>query len=813
MRFTKVVTLLTFCFLPIFSLPSSSFRNAMGDDTPASPESVLVNAIAGFNQQERRRRGVVQPVDNSPLNAAKVRRSIRLAIEFLKNEQNKDGHWKHERSEGDTTALCALALMNAGISSKDPMIKKAIDHIRSIESPQTYFVSLRVMCLATADPKGKIYLADIRKDVEWLVKTRCPDGGWSYPGSMKIGDSSNSQFALLALHEASRIGIKIPKTEWEKIKGYWAATFKPKEGGFAYYRMDEGRGVRGSMTCAGICSWIIIQENLADPANGLNGDFANCCGIDPNLDLVESGFNWLAKNYTVRTNPKGNPGTVLYYLYGLERAGRLSGRRFIGGNDWYRDGAKQLLKWQNGGSWATRNGHGEKNPLVATSFALLFLSKGKRPVAIGKFDHGTKDWDLHPKGVHFLTRRLEKEWNLKLNWQTVRARNATVDDFLEAPVLFMSGKDALLLDQKQKDNLKLYLENGGFLFAEACEGEGCGNANEYDRAFRQLMFEIFPDSELAPLEPDHSIWSSHYPLSPNEERPLLGVQACCRTSVVYCPKNLSCYWTLDQSKVFNDQRVNIGLKRRIEYCSRVGVNVVAYATNRQLKDKGETPKLVQDQKETLAERALVFPKLRHSGGADDAPNAWRNVLQQVSRLGLEINMEKKLIEPTVENLKSFPFVFVHGRSQFSFTKEQREAIRKHLELGGFVFADSVCASEEFTKSFRNEMKAILGKSLQPIAPNHEIWTDRRFGHNISQVTLRIKDAKAKGGFREQIGRPELEGAEINGRLAVVFSPLDLSCALESSTGSQCTGYTKDDAIKIGSNVILYSMLSDSSGSR
>ncbi len=56
-------------------------------------------------------------------------------------------------------------------------------------------------------------------------------------------------------------------------------------------------------------------------------------------------------------------------------------------------------------------------------------------------------------------------WNQKLNWQTVKAETASVDDLLETPVLFMSGKDAINLGQTQKDNLKKYLENGGVLFA------------------------------------------------------------------------------------------------------------------------------------------------------------------------------------------------------------------------------------------------------------------------------------------------------------------------------------------------------------
>ena len=151
---------------------------------------------------------------------------------------------------------------------------------------------------------------------------------------------------------------------------------------------------------------------------------------------------------------------------------------------------------------------------------------------------------------------------------------------------------------------------------------------------------------------------------------------------------------------------------------------MAYATDRKLREKGETPTLYQDNAELLAERALVFPKLQHSGGADDAPNAWRTILRDVQSVGLEMKIDKTLIPITDKALANHPLVFMHGRYGFKLSAEQRDALRKHLELGGTIFADSICASQAFTKSFRDEMKKVLGRPLAPIDPNHEIWTDR-----------------------------------------------------------------------------------------
>jgi hypothetical protein len=751
-----------------------------------------------------------------PLSPEAVRKSLKQGVEFLRSKQLPDGSWPEFQYRGDATALCTLALLNTQDDPNDPSIDRGIRYLLGVtreERIRNYVLALRIMVLASADPKGEKYRRELAADVKFLLKNQILDGpgagGWTYERTANMfanSDASNSQFALLALHEAANVGIKIPRENWQLAKKYWESCFVPIVGGFAYRPGDPT--ILGSMTCAGISSWIIIEENLADPNQLFDGDRALCCRNNKDQEVVDIAINWLVRNYSVKANPvsggRGNDN-VMYYLYGMERAGRLSGRRYFGPHDWYRDGAKELLfRQQRDGHWVTR-GHGEDSPHIATALALLFLSKGKRPVAIGKYQHSqAPDWDQHPDGVHFLTRRLESDWAQKLNWQTVSGVEGTVDDLLEAPVLFLSGAKPLQLNQTQKENLKKYLENGGFLFAEACQGEGCGEGN-FDKAFRQLMAELFPDSELEVLDAGHAIWNAQYPLLPNPERPLYGLRACCRTSVIYCPANLSCYWALERPAV--KEIASPELQQRIEYCTRLGVNVVTYATGRILKDKGEAPKLEENTVATLSHRVLEFPKIIHDGGADEAPNALRILMREMQAQGLRIKLDKKLIQATDDGLFDFPFVYIHGRSAFRFTDQERTALKLFLEQGGFIMADSICTSKQFTASFREEIKSIIGQPLKPLGPDHEIWNER-FGGRIEQVTLRTKNSKAPGGFDASVRAPELEGIEVNGRLAVVFSPNDLSCALENSTFSQCDGYLHEDAIRIGKKVIFYSLLSD-----
>lgn len=785
----------------------------------------LTTSVSAFPQ--RFPREVQLPVDVS---AEEVRNAIEKGKRFLLDKQSSDGKWRDlENFVDGTTGLATLALLNAKEPADSRAMKAALQALqnRKAENLSTYALSLRIMALALADPTGRTYRGRIQSDVDQLVRTQLVEGhnsgGWGYgANSMRSADASNSQFAILALHEASLLGIDIDEVVWLRAKRYWEALHRNRSG-FVYNVTGSG-SVTGSMTCAGISSWIIINENLAEPDDFLDRGDVVCCGDDFDLQVTRDAIRWLGQNFAVSYNPPArgsrNAGAKMYYLYGMERAGRLSGERFFGDHDWYREGAAHLVSKQSrDGSWKHGGGHAETMGEISTSFALLFLAKGKRPVVFGKYQHtNSVDWDRHPKGIHYLTRQIEADWresvknsDPKLNWQTVRGVDATVDDLLEAPVLFFSGRDKLQLTPKQEENLRKYIENGGFIFAEACQGDGCGANVAFDRSFRDLVGRLFPDSELQPLPPDHPIWTANHQLkSPDPKWPVLGVQACCRTSIVYVPRNLTGYWRLNRKNLMDKFPANVA--KQIEYCSKLGVNVATYATGRQLDDKGDRPKIsdVVDFK-MLEGRNLQFPKLSHSGGSDDAPNAWRNLQNEVqTNTGLRIKVEKKMISPVKEQLAEHPFVFMHGRNDFRFSEAERKAIKRYLELGGFIFADSICSSPEFTKAFRREFNQIFRDiQLEKMPADHPMFNDATYGYELHKgVILRRPDPEMPSGVRERVDLPQLEALEVEGRLAVIFSPFDISCALENATTTQCEGYSRGDAIKIGTNVILYRLQSD-----
>ncbi len=733
------------------------------------------------------------------IDSASVKRAIDRGTAFLVDQQQERGNWSENATNpGGVTALCTLALLESGLTARHPAVSRALAYLRSFETPgTTYSTSLHLMVMAKAAPRTE--RLRIARYAKWLVDAQNKrSGGWSYHSGPPTDDPSNSQFALLALHQAERVGVTIPLQTWRLAQQYWQERQQPS-GAWSYNRFGLATG---SMTCAGIASLVITSQHARQPSASIVNGQVQCCG-DVSAELaVEKGLDWLGLAFSVQKNP-GSSSYFLYYMYGMERVGRMTGQRFLGRFDWYRQGADSLVKRQDklDGSWRAQG-----NALVNSAFALLFLSKGRRPVVISKLRYGdpqSANWNKHPSGIHNLTRFVEARWQQDLTWQTTDIQVAQLTDLMESPVLFISGYQSLQLDEQEKTNLRNYVNQGGFLLVESC----CGDA-AFDSEFRLLMKEMFPESPLTTLPPDHAIWFAQDDVDPKFVGRVEGIQSCCRTSVVYLPDNLSCYWDLYQHGRRSEYPEQV--QQQLDAHIKFGGNVIAYATNRELKRKLDRPLATfqETDVDSPLRGTLFVPKLSHGGGGNDAPNSLTNLLG-VMRLQLEMRVSTKqqLVQPT-DKLTDYPLLFLHGRRDFQLNEQQRQALGTYIRRGGFVFADAICASEEFASAFRREMKEIFpDQSLVNVAAGHPLLRDDFGGYDVTKLTLRdpaFRDAET-GAPRATLVVPLLEGLTLDGRLAVIFSPHDLSCALENQTSPECKGYSREDATRLGSNIILFGL--------
>ena len=527
-----------------------------------------------------------------------VERAIRDGIRYLKQQQKADGSWDDAspQAKTGTTSLVTLALLTAGEKPDSPCHPQGTGSSAPLRTRRSGAAPMRSRCRpwCSRPPSPQRDQLRIAANAAWLESAqikpgqRGPPGCWTYTAAPQGGDNSNTQYALLGLNAASEAGVPVRPEVWALARLYWEKTQR-RDGGWGYHAGDPIS--TSSMTCAGISSLVITGSRRFQGSEYLQGALIHNCGQGAGSPNLSSAINWLAANFAVGQNFPMGQQWKHYFLYGLERAGRLAGIRFFGQHDWYRLGAEELVRTQDrlSGFWRGVT----EQPVVATSFAVLFLAKGRAPVLVNKLRHGPRgDWNHDPDDIRNLVAVVSRDWKNLLTWQIVDPALASVADLLQAPIVFLNGHRVPEFNAQAKQNLREYVEQGGFLLADAC----CSNP-EFDSGFKQLVKELFPEEEykLRPLSDDHPVWRAKHLLTPGAY-PLWGIEHGCRTVVIYSPKDLSCYWNQAEHSPTNTAVI---------LATRVGQNIVDYATGRELPADKLVVREVHDFKADSAKRGRL----------------------------------------------------------------------------------------------------------------------------------------------------------------------------------------------------------------
>ena len=782
-----------------------------------------------------------EPTKREPL-VDQVRRAIDQGVRYLKQNQNRNGAWNDKlgafNHPGGPTCLALLALLNCGVPPNDPVIERGLNHIRGLGSPTTYVRSLQTMVYAEAGlVEDKVR---IQANVDHLIKIRVRDKqgllkGWSYdyPGPQGGGaDNSNTQYALLGLHTGRLAGAKIDRAVWEEIREFYIRT-QNDDGGWGYSPSAGGAFANNAstltMTTAGLCGLLISGMELNDGRETIlaNGTATNC-GIYKENEPAQRALSWIGSPLHFRFDM---PQRTFYNIYGIERAGRLSGQRFFHTRDWYREGCQILSKLpdpmkretgnafsdpQGGWYWSER-GTWDSWPVVSTSFALLFLSKGRTPVLVSKLAHGRPrgadtDWNNDRNDCRHLVDFAGKElWErLPMAWQTFDMQRAlesrpgaqvTEDDMLEitsellqSPIVYFNGHKSpadRFTDQEIK-LLQRYVDNGGFILVEAC----CGDAR-FDKGFQKLCERLFEDNPLEYLPAEHPVWKSHFTIGPGSIK-LKGIQMGCKTVLIYSPEDLSCQWESNKRDT-----------PRGALAFRIGTNIIAYATGKE----PPRPRLTKTDLANLKDDPRLVPRgflkvaqLQHDGDWSPAPRAMGNLMAHLrDHAGMDVVLKRDTLPVHDKNLVDFKFVYMHGRKEFrQYSEAELKALRFNLENGGLLFADACCGKEAFDRAFRDFVKRLLPKhKLEPIPPTDELFSKELNGGE-ALTEQNIKCRRERNG-RYQSMAPALEGVKVNKRWVVIYSRYDIGCALERHQSSDCLGYDPDSAQRIGSAAVLYTL--------
>jgi hypothetical protein len=139
---------------------------------------------------------------------------------------------------------------------------------------------------------------------------------------------------------------------------------------------------------------------------------------------------------------------------------------------------------------------------------------------------------------HFLI-KAEKETSISTSRRFHAAKLAS-ESIYEFPLVIMTGEGDFQLSEAERENLRRYIERGGFLLASA----GC-SSTEWDRAFRREMAAVFPKHPLEPIDQKHPVFHTVYDINElhtthgGSPRPLVGVSIGGRLGVLYSQDGLN----------------------------------------------------------------------------------------------------------------------------------------------------------------------------------------------------------------------------------------------------------------------------------
>lgn len=736
-----------------------------------------------------------------------------MLVEGLYAAQNIQGIWdpplidfesRASRDHGGLTALVTYALLAAGESYQDPRLKGAVEFLERVNITGTYARSLRAHVWASLPDSYGVLL---RRDHQWLVRAQHKQRGhFNYIIEADNGyDNSTTQYGALGVWESAKRGNFVASAFWAKLENHFHDSQQPS-GGWLY--RPRGRdGATGSMTAAGLAVLHLTQGYLH------KGDYL-VPGRTPHLadqKRIQRGVAWLDKYFQPDDNP-GSPGRhIHYYLYGIERVGLASGIKYFNDLDWYAAGARWLidnpfvderqyeqdvytsllafspeekilaLERFEAERAARAEGYiADTAQLVNGAFALLFLSRGRMPVAINKLAVNKMHWNNRPRDVANLTDAITHTTENTHLWQLADI-DRPAEDWLDAPLLYLASHQALTLSTEQIDKIRRYVQLGGLIVTTADNAH-----NNFNVSAEELYQQLFPDYALSLLEPDSDLLNNYH-LIPENTLGARSVHNGVRHLAVHVPVDMS--WTL-HAKVQTNTDV-----------WRLMTNVFIYASER-----GELrPRMARHFENRLETNApmsrLTVGRAKYSGAWDPEPLAWEAIStalynDRIAEVTLAQVDLAKLPDPA-----DVPLVHVAGAAPVYFTKQHVESVRAYVIQGGTLLFENVGGRGRFDRGAVSLLEeAFPLKRVGPVALSSSFVSgDGIGGVDLTQLGYRDFTVRRIG----PVSLPRLKAIHFDGKPRVFVSAEDLSFGALGQPKDGIFGYDTHSAQLIFTNLVQH----------
>lgn len=412
-------------------------------------------------------------------------------------------------------------------------------------------------------------------------------------------------------------------------------------------------------------------------------------------------------------------------------------------------------------------------------------------------EYGPIDWNARPNDLNNLLNSLKAMADVNYDCENKSFAEINPDPE-QNPILYRSGHFHWDLNAQEKAKLREYLLRGGTIILNA----GMGSKPFYDSALR-VMGEVFPETPVQRLAPDHAVFHSYYDIDQVQYRPgvrasgytgnepwIEGVTIDCRTVCFISRFGMESGWD-----PYEDDNI---LAYAPESAQRLGMNIVSYASTIQNWTKQVAKRVkYEDGGEVSAAGSMAIAQVIYDG-------EWKTRHVGLSMLLKEFNRktevpvkfasrELRLADP---KLFDMPVLYLTGHDRLKLAPPEIAALRAYLSGGGILIAEACCGRQAFDRAFRDLMALVL-PGVAPEAPLR--------GHAIFSIPNAITQLTPTDALKQVSGKsladPELLFWKVTGNVAVVYSPRGLAGGWELAQNPYSLGYT--DSLLLGENILMF----------
>jgi hypothetical protein len=199
-----------------------------------------------------------------------------------------------------------------------------------------------------------------------------------------------------------------------------------------------------------------------------------------------------------------------------------------------------------------------------------------------------------------------------------------------------------------------------------------------------------------------------------------------------------------------------------------------------------------DPRPEVAPAVFQLARLKYGGGGDwyNDPDAVPNLCKELNRrTNIKLSEDEAQISLTDDRLYNYPFLFMTGHGNISFTDEEVRNLRRFLETGGFLYADDDYGMDQ---SFRREMKKVFpGNDLVELPFDHPIYHQV---YDFDQGPPKIHE--------HEEGPPQGFGIYVGDRL-VVYYTFNTNISDGWTEAHDDPAEVREQALRMGINIVAY----------